>query len=55
MAGGSQSMEEDELRRSVDRELRGRAESRGLKGDHCGCCEDQYHDILCAHWEGKMA
>jgi hypothetical protein len=51
----SQSLEEDELRRSIDREIKSGAESKGLKSDHCGCCEDQYHEIPCAQWEGKMA
>lgn len=52
-SGGSQSLEEDELGRSTDRELKAGAESEGPNSDHCGCCEDRYHEIPCGQWEGR--
>lgn len=33
--GRSQNLEEDELKRSIDRKLKGKAERRGLKAEHC--------------------
>lgn len=54
-SGGSQSLEEDELGRSTNGELKGGAESKGPNSDHCGCCEDWYNEIQCGQREGRTA